>query len=85
MVDTASSVQHMATSLGRKITELQKRYEFVAMTLNGFMESCLRIQDRGPTLEMRISDALDRIVDYIDNRLVSQSLHDSVIFFFPLT
>lgn len=42
----------------RKITELSRsideRLEMVSMSINGFLESCVRIQDNQPMIEVRL-------------------------------
>ncbi|CAL8108810.1 unnamed protein product [Orchesella dallaii] len=71
VVEALASVESMSTALGRRMTELsrsiEERFEMVSMTLNGFLESCLRIQERAPLFEEHIAVILDRILDAVDN------------------
>jgi len=39
----------------------------VSMTLNGFLDSCLRIQEGAPLIEEHIAAVLEKILDGIDN------------------
>lgn len=62
----------MSTALGRKITEfsrsMDERLEMVSMSINGFLESCVRIQDNQPLIEEHIADLLIKILNTVDNR-----------------
>jgi len=72
IVEALSSVESMSTALGRRLSDLsrsiEERFEMVSMTLNGFLESCIRIQDGAPLLEEHIAALLEKIIDGFENR-----------------
>jgi hypothetical protein len=72
IVEALASVDSMSTALGRKITEFSRsvdeRLELVSMSINGFLESCTRIQDNQPMFEDYIGELLIRILNSVDNR-----------------
>jgi hypothetical protein len=64
----------MSSALGRRITEfsrsIDEKLEMVSMSIDGFHESCIRIQDGAPLIEDYIADLLMKILDTVDNRYV---------------
>lgn len=72
VLEAVSTMETVSSSLTRKMSEMRnsinERFDIVSMTLNGFLESCLRIQDKTPQLEETIGDVLWRIMDSVDNR-----------------
>ncbi len=47
---------------------IEERFEMVSMTLNGFLESCIRIQDGAPLVEEHIAAVLEKILDGFENK-----------------
>lgn len=72
IVETLASVESLSTALGRRVTDLTRvvkdRFDMVAMSLNGFLESCLRIQEKAPLIEEHIAVVLEKLLDAVDNR-----------------
>lgn len=74
IIEALASSESMSTALGRRMTELsrsiEERFEMISMTLNGFLESCIRIQDGSPLVEEHIARVLERLLDTVENRFV---------------
>lgn len=72
ILETLASTESMSTTISRRITDLARsideRFEMVSMTLNGFSDSCQRIQENTPLLEEHIADLLDKILTKFENR-----------------
>lgn len=72
VMESLSTVEQVSNSLTRRFTELSRsineRFEVVSMTLNGFLESCVRIQEKEELFEEKIVDVLWKILDSVDNR-----------------
>lgn len=72
VMESLSTVEQVSNSMTRRFTELgrsiNERFEVVSMTLNGFLESCVRIQEKEQLFEEKIVDVLWKILDSVDNR-----------------
>ena len=72
IVEALASVESISTALGRRLAELgrsiDERFEMVSMSINGFLESCVRIQDGTPLIEEHIAVILEKLLDSFENR-----------------
>ncbi|CAG7836974.1 unnamed protein product [Allacma fusca] len=71
ILETLASTESMSTAISRRLNELtrsiEERFELVSMTLNGFFESCIRIQEGAPLIEEHIAELLDKILNSFEN------------------
>lgn len=73
IVEALTSLESFSNSLSRRMSELKHsvddRLGLALHLLNGLLESCHRIQEKGTLIEDRIYYVLERMLDSVDNRL----------------